>query len=120
MPLPPVILPIFTAIYSGSRAIRLILSEGDGGSGLPLSSRPRFTVCNGQIYSRVNRPGDPPPAPGPLAAGPCIRTGRIYLTLAGTDGTMPREPHILISTRMATSVAEERRTERLSLRAAIF
>ena len=27
---------------------------------------------------------------------------------------------MLISTRMATSVAEERRTERLSLRAAIF
>jgi hypothetical protein len=43
-----------------------------------------------------------------------------YLTLAGTDGTMPREPHLLISTRMATSVAEERRTERLSLRAAII
>jgi hypothetical protein len=33
---------------------------------------------------------------------------------------MPREPHLLISTPMAASVTEERRAERLSLRAAIF
>ena len=33
---------------------------------------------------------------------------------------MPRESHMLISTPTATSVPEERRTERLPLRAAIF
>jgi hypothetical protein len=33
---------------------------------------------------------------------------------------MPREPRMLISTSMIASVPEERRTERLSLRAAIF
>jgi hypothetical protein len=33
---------------------------------------------------------------------------------------MPREPHALISTPVATPVRERRRTERLSLRTAIF
>jgi hypothetical protein len=59
------------------------------------------------------------PEPGRPAAGPCIRTGRI-VALAGTDETMPREPDMLISMPMAASVAERRRTERLSLSAAIF
>ena len=33
---------------------------------------------------------------------------------------MPREPHALISTPVVTPVRERRRTERLSLRTAIF
>ena len=43
-----------------------------------------------------------------------------YVALAGTDSTMPREPHMLISTPVDISVPESRRTERLSLLAAIF
>jgi hypothetical protein len=43
-----------------------------------------------------------------------------YVALAGTDETMPREPDMLISMPMAASVAERRRTERLSLSAAIY
>jgi hypothetical protein len=81
------------------------------------------TLCNplyfvtGTPTFTVNRPGDPPPAPGPPAAGPCIRTGRIT---AGSDRTMPSEPHALISTPVAIPIPERRGTERLSLRAAIF
>ncbi len=33
---------------------------------------------------------------------------------------MPREPHVLMSTSVATLVRERRRTDRLSLGAAIF
>jgi hypothetical protein len=33
---------------------------------------------------------------------------------------MPREPHLLISTPVATPLPQRRRTERFSLRAAIF
>jgi hypothetical protein len=40
--------------------------------------------------------------------------------LAGSDRTMPSEPHALISTPVAILIPERRGTERLSLRAAIF
>ena len=47
-------------------------------------------------------------------------TGRISVRLAGRDRGMPREPHALIAAPVAAGVTERRRTERFSLRAAIF
>jgi hypothetical protein len=60
------------------------------------------------------------PAPGPPAADPSIRTGRITVQPAGTDRMMQRDSHALISTPVGTSVSERSHIERLSLRAAIF
>ena len=59
-------------------------------------------------------------APGPLAAGPYIRTGRVAVQLQEVTEKMPREPHALISTSLAAATLERRHAERLSLRAAIL
>jgi hypothetical protein len=67
----------------------------------------------------VNPPGDAPRT-GPTGGRSLHRDRPHYVALPGTDGTMPREPHMLISTPVAASIAERRRTERLSLPAAIF
>lgn len=59
------------------------------------------------------------PAPGPPAAGPCIRTGRVRYSWHEVT-KVPMEPQVLISTSAAAAAHERRRSERLSLRAAIF
>jgi hypothetical protein len=67
----------------------------------------------------VYPPGDAPRTGS--TGGRSLHQGRPhYVALAGADVAMPREPRMLISTSIIASIPEERRTERLSLRAAIF
>ena len=65
-----------------------------------------------------NRPGDVPRA-GSTGGRSLHQDRPHYLARTGTDG-MPRKQLMLISTPVATSVPERRRTERVSLRLAIF
>jgi hypothetical protein len=66
----------------------------------------------------INRPGDVPHT-GSTGGRSLHQDRPLYLARAGNDG-MPREPLMLISTPVATLMPESRRTERVSLRAAIF
>lgn len=73
----------------------------------------------GQIYIRV-RPGDPPPRTG-SAGGRSLHQDRPRFGAVGSKlRKMPKEPQVLISTSAAAAAREMRRSERLSLRAAIF
>jgi hypothetical protein len=67
----------------------------------------------------VYPPGDAPRT-GSIGGRSLHQDRPNYVALAGADVAMPREPRMLISTSIIASVPEERRTERLSLRAAIF
>ena len=111
-------LPILTAVYWDTLRSAPCWWEAVvlGASIIPAT----MTVCNGRSTSTVNVPDDPPPAPGSLAAGPCIRTGRISVWLPGSDRMMPGEQHALISTSVATPGPERKRAKRLSLRTAMF
>lgn len=64
-------------------------------------------------------PGDVPRT-GSYGAGSLHQDPPHYAALAGTDGMMAREPHLRFSPQLATPLPERKRSERLSLRAAIF
>jgi len=93
--------------------------EGDVGRRDPIILAVK-TVCNGQICIKVNRPGGPPPRTG-STGGRSSHQDRPHSGAVGRKSPkMAREPQALISTSLATAASERRRTERLSLRAAIF
>jgi len=79
-----------------------------------------MTTYTAGSASLVNRPGGVPPRTESTGGRFLHQDRPHYVARPGTDRTMPREPHMLISTPVDLSAPEERRTGRLSLRAAIF
>jgi hypothetical protein len=78
------------------------------------------TACIGQHNIKVNRPGDAPPRTG-STGGRSSHQDRSHSGAVGRKSPkMAREPQALISTSLAAASPDRRRTERLSLRAAIF
>jgi hypothetical protein len=77
-------------------------------------------VCNGELYIKVNRPGDAPPRTGSIG-GRSSHQDRPHSGAVGRKSPkMVREPQALISTSPAAAAPDKRHTERLSPRAAIF
>ena len=111
-------LPILTPVYSGRVGDPPILSR-TGIARDPIMPAVKM-VCNGELYIKVNRPGDPPPRTGSIG-GRSSHQDRPHSGAVGSKSPkMGREPHALISTSLAAAAPDKRRTERLSLRAAIF